>query len=509
MQENNRGLFRQLRLFCVTGGLALLMCLAGCGMNADKDALSATAEPVSLDMRDSGLSDVSALLERTELTSLDLRGNPISVEAFETLAAALPECDIRWSVPIGSERYDSDSESISISGLPEETADALTFFANLENVRFSKTDDYAALNDLCTRYPQVRFSWDVAVGEETYPQDAVLLDLSGTEIDAAGLGAVLAGFPDLQKVVTDENAVFSVDEQLALVERYPQTTFVWNVRLLDDLTVRSDVADLDLRDYTVEDAAAFSDKLVLLPGLTSLDMCGCGPTDEEMAAMRERYPNVKFVWLTRVSGWVIRTDIKGFSTGNKRKFPDGAGEFVSDNYSYGAITNESLQNLLYCTDLVALDVGHCVKIGNIDFIADLPKLKYLVVSLCDIVDISPIATQTELEFLEIKYNYIEDITPIQGMTKLRFLNCSNNEISQIDALLSLTNLERLWINCTNITEDQVAQLEAALPDTLLKASPTNPEYAESLWCKGNEGYLAMQQIFGLRAHYQGSVDTEG
>jgi len=491
--------------------LALLVCLCGCGLSADAEEPGATQEPTTLDLRDSDISDVSNLLGRTELTFLDLRGNPVSIESFKALSAALPECEILWSVPVGGARFDSDTESITLSGLPEAAADILACFPNLKSVRIENivSDDYAMLSEFCGQYPQIHFSWDVVLGDTIYPQNTVTLDLSGIEVTVTELETALAGLPDLRRVITDENGVFAIADQFAVAEEYPQLSFVWNVQLLDDLSVRSDVTELDLRDYTVEDSKAFSDRLVLLPDLTSLDMCGCGPTDDEMAAMRERYPSIKFIWLTRVSGWIIRTDIKGFSTGNKRKFPDGAGEFVSDNYAYGVITSDSLQNLKYCTDLVALDVGHCVKIGNIDFIADLPKLKYLIVSLCDIVDISPLAGQTDLEFLEIKYNYIEDLTPLQGMTKLRFLNCANNEISQIDMLFSLTSLERLWINCTHITDDQVAQLEAALPNTLIKASPTNPEYAESLWRKDNEGYLIMQKLFGLRAQHQGSVDTEG
>lgn len=497
-------------LLFLTLSAAMLACLAGCGAGADGGTLFAAPEPTALDLSGTDLDDVSGLLGYTALTSLDLRGDPISVESFDTLAAALPACDILWSVPVGGERFDSDSQSISIKGLPDGAAEALTYFPNLESVRIEDApeSDYAALAALSEEYPQVRFSWDVAVGGKTFPQSTVALDLSGTKAGASELETALAGFPGLSSVVTDEDGVFTTDEQFALIRRYPQVSFVWNVQLLGGLTVRSDVTELDLRGYTVEDAGAFSDKLVLLPALTRLDMCGCGPTDGEMAAMRERYPGIKFIWLTHVSEWIVRTDIKGFSTGNRRKFPDGAGEFIGDNLEYGKICASDLENLKYCTDLIALDVGHCHNIGNIDFIADLPKLKYLIVSLCDIVDISPLAGQTDLEFLEIKYNYIEDLTPLQGMTKLRFLNCGNNKISQIGTLLSLTALERLWINCTNITDEQVAQLEAALPNTIIKASPTNPEYAESYWRKDNEGYLAMQELFGLRAQFQGAPQTD-
>ena len=74
--------------------LALLSCLCGCGLAADVEALGATPEPTTLDLCDSDISDVSSLLGRTELTFLDLRGNPVSIESFKALSVALPECEI-------------------------------------------------------------------------------------------------------------------------------------------------------------------------------------------------------------------------------------------------------------------------------------------------------------------------------------------------------------------------------------------------------------------------------
>jgi internalin A len=175
---------------------------------------------------------------------------------------------------------------------------------------------------------------------------------------------------------------------------------------------------------------------------------------------------------------------------------------------YSSIFVEDFENLKYCTDLVALDFGHCMKISDISFIANLPKLKYLIFSMCSVDDISVLADQTELEFLEIKNNRITDITPLRNCTKLRFLNCGINDIDEIDTFLALPNLERLWINCTLLTDDQLAELRAAMPNTTITAHPTHVEYGESLWRKGNEGYLAIQKIFGMRAQNQGTVDSD-
>ena len=67
----------------------------------------------------------------------------------------------------------------------------------------------------------------------------------------------------------------------------------------------------------------------------------------------------------------------------------------------------------------------------------------------------------------------------------------------------MPKLERLYINCSGLSDEQIAALSAELkaknPDIVIKASQDNPEYAMSAWCPGNEGYIQQQAIFGMRA----------
>ncbi len=359
---------------------------------------------------------------------------------------------------------------------------------------------------LAKQSPEVTPVADVTIGGETYPANTTALDLSGKTVDLVPLKTDLARLPALAQVTFDDE-IFALADQIALAQAYPNVSFVWKVQLLEDLSVRSDVAELDLREYKVPDATIFSDSLVLLPKLTRLDMCGTGPSDEEMAAMRERYPQTKFIWYTNVYKWILRTDIKGFSTGQKRKFPDGAGWYAGDSFSYKRVRSSDFENLKYCTDLVALDVGHCTNIGDVNFLTNLPQLRILDISLCDLTDISALASLTQLEFLELNYNYVTDISPIANLKKLKYLNLNNNNISSYDALLDLPLLERLWISCSGLTdrqlEDMSAALIAKLPNITIKASNKNREYAMSYWRKDNPGYLEMQALFGLRAQNQG------
>jgi len=502
-QTSKRNVKFTLIALCI--GAFFLLCACTPGGSIGVPAAGEPA-PTTLDLRDKGLTDVTDLMQQTQLTQIDLRGNELSRESIDALQAALPDCEIIWSVPISGARYDSDSASLTLDTATDDLVDMLAYFPTLESVTISTPPDEATASSLTTAYPAVQFAWDIRIGGETFTADTTTLDFTGKTVDLVALKSELASLPKLTHITFGDDA-FVLADQVALAQAYPNVVFVWNVQLLEDLSVRSDTVDLDLREYKVPDATAFSDLLVLFPKLTRLDMCGSGPSDEEMAAMRARYPAIKFIWYTRVYNWVIRTDIKGFSTGQRRKFPDGAGWYDSSSFSYKRIRNEHLENLKYCTDLVALDIGHCTNVGNVDFLANLPKLRILDISLCDLTDISVLTTQPDLEFLELNYNYLTDITPIASLKKLKYLNLNNNNITSYDALLELPLLERLWISCSGLSDEQLEEMNAALmaklPNLTIKASNKNPEYAMSLWRKGNPAYLEMQALFGLRAQNQG------
>ncbi len=486
--------------------LCALLLLFACAPSGTAGSASSGEKPTTLDLRDKGLTDVGNLLERTELTAIDLRGNELSRESFDTLQAALPNCNILLSVPLAGARHDSDSIALSLDSATDDLASMLAYFPALKSVTIATAPDSATADALTKQYPAVQFVWDVTIGGNTYSADTTKLDLSGTGVTLTALQTDLARLPALTQVTFGEEA-FALADQIALAQAYPAVSFVWNVQLLEGLSVRSDVAELDLREYKVPDAAAFSDSLALLPKLTRLDMCGTGPSDEEMAAMRARYPETKFIWYTHVYKWILRTDIKGFSTGQKRKFPDGAGWYAGDSFSYKRVRSSDFENLKYCTDLVALDVGHCSQIGDVNFLAYLPQLRILDISLCDLTDISVLSSLTQLEFLELNYNYVTDISPIANLKKLKYVNLNNNNITSYEALLDLPLLERLWMSCSGLTDQQLDEMRAALtaklPNIDIKANNKNKEFAMSYWRKDNPGYLEMQALFGLRAQNQG------
>ena len=287
---------------------------------APREAVSAPAPqeslPTTLDLRDQGITDVSDLMKQTQLTKLDLRGNELSRERFDALKAALPDCEILWSVPIAGARFDSDMTALTLDIATDDLADLLAYFPALERVIISTPPDSAIATALMEQYPAIQFGWDIMIAGETVAADTTTLDLTGKTLDLAALKTELERLPNLTQVTFGDES-FALADQVSLAQAFPDVQFIWNVQLLDDLNLRSDVAELDLRDYQVPDAAAFSDTLVLFPKLVRLDMCGTGPSDEEMAAMRSAIP--------RPSSSGIRISIIGQSVPTSRaSVPDSA-----------------------------------------------------------------------------------------------------------------------------------------------------------------------------------------
>ena len=493
--------------------LVLLLCLfvfavqaGGClPFNSVKvGSLRVTNDVTELDARGASVTDVEPILSLTSLLTLDLRDNEITAEDYARIREALPDCAVRWSVPLSGGRFDSESETLTVPAFSEADIALLAYFPNLSAVDASGSGDYAALRQAQEKYGEVSFVWTVPLFNENHENSCTELDASGRNADADALLAALPGLPLVTRVSFGDDAV-AEDDMRALREAYPDVVFDWALEILPGLTARGADETLTFGKCTVDDPDALAEKLLLLAGLRTADMADCGLDTERMLALREKVPGVKFVWRIRVSGWEIRTDLQGFSTGVRSSFPNGGGRYMGGTDGYTSFVNGHFDNLVYCTDLVALDIGHCSKISDISFIEKLPQLRYVVLAMLNVSDISVLAGQSQLEFLEIYENPITDLTPLlSSRDTLKYLNCGMCDFTDVDVLCQLTNLERLWIAESKLTDEQIVQLRAALPNTIIMASRSRVDGAGA-WRTGNWGYVEMQRIFGLRAQFQGNT----
>ena len=81
-----------------------------------------------------------------------------------------------------------------------------------------------------------------------------------------------------------------------------------------------------------------------------------------------------------------------------------------------------------------------------------------------ISDISTASGFTKVKHMDLSYNSISNVSALANLKTLETLDLSHNQISDVSALASLTNLKQLWLGGNNLSKDQIAALQAALPD---------------------------------------------
>ncbi len=571
MMSNHKKTNRTCSRRSVRASLVLMLaCCAVLGMSACSKEVFIAGKTVDrtateLDLRNCGITDaesVQDLRKLRALTALDLRDNALTVEAYDAIHSLVPKAEVRWSVPLGGARYDSTSEQLAVPDYSRSDLARLGYFPKLASLDASGSADYDALKEAQAAYPDLSVSWTCAVAGRTFSSadEAIVcvkatalsdvttllsalpnlkvVDIRETDVladdiltlknaypavsfltqakllnerydttktslqlsaadsfDAKKLGDQLAYFPNLTALDLREVPAAEQDVS-ALKKRYPALQIRWLVPLLDDLRVDSDTESVDLRGYTVSDLAAFKQKLKWFSKLTYLDMCSCGPSDAEMAQLRSELPQVKVVWMLHVGYWEIRTDIKGFSMAQYEEHEGVRFTKIGDEVRrYRWVDDEQIAKIRYCTDIEALDIGHSDFISDISFVRELTKLRFLVISMTKVTDLSPIRNLKNLIFFEMFEMAPMDISVLYDLPQLEFLNCSNTQISDIKPLLSLTNLKRLWLIQCYLPKESLHALKVGLPNTIVIANGKHS--TDTGWRFDNPTYNEMQALYGL------------
>ncbi len=447
--------------------------------------------------------DVPTLAYFTALKEVTISSDK-DYSAIQDAVSAYPDCAFLWQTTVSGETVSSTEETLDLSNHPVDIAEleaAISVLPSLKTLMLYDTGlDETEIAELKSAYPALEITSGVSIGTELFPNDLKTLDLSGRTIDSSALIDALDGFTKLEEVNLTGCALTDAEKQ-TLMDAFPDCFFLWEVTFPFGLTVTSDITELDLREYTVDDPDGLIQQVKLLQKLTFLNLCDCGPSNEEMARVRDALPGVKVVWMLHLKYWDVRTDVTAFSMGyrSRKPFPDGNGWYtnVGGKFYYNRLNSKEIEQLQYCTELVALDLGHA-PIHDLTAISGCTKLKYLVIALMDIQDISPIANLKELVYVEAFYNLLDDddLDVFLGMKNLKYLNVGGNDIHEIDVLRQMTWLDRLWVNLAFLSDAEVEELQAALPNTEVHAFKSLDPGGNG-WPNGNPGFIEMRELFGF------------
>jgi len=459
------------------------------------------------------------LLELEHIRKLDLRDTGITNEDYQMLKAGQPDCDIRWSVPICGRYEDSKSKALTVTSVVQKDIQQLHYFTELEEVDASGCADLPMVMDLIEAYPNLKVSYQVPVSGEIYQHDTTQMKL--TDADATALHAALAYLPEVNYVefagtlpeavtlqqlqqshpevefywqrdllgleadsrtqevtltdvtteqmpqliadlaylpnLTNVNLEGSLADAAALrelAETYPETKFYWQIELFG-IPADVDTVELDFTDIPMESVDTIENALPYLPSLKKVIMSNCGISNEDMDALWKRNPEVRFVWTVRVGSLDVRTDETAFMPAKYRRLLKG-------NQAY---------NLRYCVDMECLDLGHAT-IPDCEFVAYMPKLKYLLLCMTNISDITPIANHDELIYLELFGNWsVRDYTPLLTLKNLEDLNICYT-FGDIEIIKQMTWLKNLWWSPGDkkpwLSRQREEILSEALPNTRLE-----------------------------------------
>ena len=355
------------------------------------------------------------------------------------------------SVTISGTKYPPDTESIVLS---DYQTDDYSAFAQLKNL---KTLDVTALSLSTEDYEKIRFQvapevdiiWSVPLSIGSFSSHSEELTLSGPVCDQDAHN--IEYFSALQKLTVHDT---EINENLATLltavsENNPDvdincSSSIYGVKI--DRTTEL----LDLNDVPVDSPDPLCKALELFPKLRTVEMCGCGLSNEVMQGLREAYPEVKFVWSVSFLTYTVRTDIQVFST------------LAADDLRPG--NSKNLAPLFqYCTELRALDLGH-MSLTDLSGLRNLKHLHTLILADNYITDISPLADLKELVYLELFENRIADVSPLAELPDLEDVNlCYNTPMKNPTVLTGCHKLKRLYISYCGLDAREIETLKNGIP----------------------------------------------
>lgn len=468
---------------------------------------------------------------------LDLRGSGISIEYYEDLCRALPDCDILWGVPFQGQFYPENTQSLSVEAITTDDIDILKYFPDLTSIDAAGCTDYDVLMELRNQYPETELLYNVNIDGQDYPQDTTkisITSLSDQEIQlipylpylktVEASGCDLSQLRKLQETYPNIHAAYSVplgsesydrstttltlehaslaeladalwhltslkavhltepegtaDELQQLTDAYSHVDFTWTRDVLS-ISVSSTDTEVDLSGTAPDSLEQIAEELAWFPAVEKLILCDLNYDNETMAAFREKMrPEYKVVWNVDVGYLTVRTDETYYMPGK---------------HNLG-VTEEQAYNLRYCEDMVCIDVGH-KPLFTCEWAAFMPNLKYLIIADTMISDISPLEGLDQLIYLEMFITKVTDLTPLLTCTALQDLNLCYTHADP-EPVTKMTWLKNLWWAEPPMEE---AEFQQYLPDThlmFLHHSSTGNGWRQLQNYYDMRDYLGMHYMWG-------------
>lgn len=429
-------------------------------------------------VRELSWEDVALFAEFPELQVMDARGctDYPQLMAFQKQR---PDCTVLYQVPIGGIDYPQNTGSIVLSEITEQDAQMLDFLPELKQVDATGCRDYALLASLRQEHPQWELVYSVLLSGTEYPWDTEELVVEGAS--EPELSQALSGFPNLKSLLL-KNPQAEAWQLLELRENNPDIEIQWELTV-EGKSFRDDITELDISYFALESTDQACQIAAYFPELEKLIVDSGNIDNETMASFREEMrAEYKVVWTVtcgtgKFGSFTVRTDETTFMP-----LKHGIYFFLDDD----------MYNVRYCEDMVCMDVGH-MTFQDVSFVEYMPHLKYLILTLTDVRDITPLSSCKELVFLELGHTGITDYSPLLGCTALEDLNLGRT-YGDPEPLKQMTWLKNIW--WVDRSMSVMRELEEALPDTNLLFRPEAKDTTSFGW-RQLQNYYDMRDLLEM------------
>ena len=349
------------------------------------------------------------------------------------------EAGIAFGISVNGETLAETQTVLSIAGLTENQAQLLMLADHLQQLHISEPQaDAQTLLEMRQSMPDTKITWTKSVLGVPFPDDAREIDLTSVIARAEGEE------PD-EKTAYEYGLEFRV---MGTQEEVPTTAKVLKDHPFPDKTDTTDTILTELEEC-----------MQYFPDAERLILCGAWLDNEMMSGYREQHrKDFKVVWTVQCGDIAPRTD---------------ATFFMPTKYyvQQGSFSDAEAYNLRYCEDMICIDVGH-MAVTSLEFAEYMPKLKYLVITLSQIWDVTPLQNCKELVFLEMSWTFITDYSPLVGCTALEDLNLGET-YGDVTPILEMEWLKNLWL--VGCREKYYEKAAAALPNTNIGYYYGNPD----------------------------------
>lgn len=430
--------------------------------------------------------------------ALDLRDKELTVSEYDQIVSQMPDCRISWNVPFRDTAYPNDTTSLTVGDVTQsELTFLVSYFPNLTALDATGCEDYALLEEFQEEHPSCLVTYQVNLGGTSVTPDIQALTLEEGDYDYALLTENMVHLPKLTSLTLTKTEL-TLEQIDALKAAYENVAIRCTVEILGS-EYDVETTSLNLSALTSQDVSSTAEKLAMLPGLQTVELMKDDGTSDlttaDMKQLMEAAPEIVFHYTFDFFGTTLSTDTEEVEIKNQNIGDDNENEvrlaldlltnckrFVLDNCKLsnevmaqirddyrdrtkvvwrvwfgqgssltdaelmrvvGDLLDSNCKDLIYCEDVVCIDLGHNEWLTDTSFIAGMVNLEYCIISGAPIKDLTPFSNCKKLKFLEIAFcEYIDDATPLAQCESLEMLNISNTHIVDLSPLddLPLTHM---------------------------------------------------------------------